>query len=342
MTTLPQKQERDPVLAFFRAKQANLLAAVPRGLEGALTAEYLFQGIGLLLERNPSLRSAHPRTLYAAILSAMRLGLDPTGASGEIALIAYKGSVQMQLMALGKLHLAERYGGIELQSVGVIHENDTVHEMNDADNTLRYTRAPSGSRGKMRYAYVRWFTKTGRVRQHIMDYEDYLVIKEQARVKNGGRESPAYKLYDSQMFERSAISRALKRVDRSPELLALMGAADNVYAKEAGTARRPTVVDESGTVVLEDEFEGSAPQAIQEDAPQMDINSGGEVIEAQATPTPHPQTVAAAKGFGDAITKAAEPVRDPETNEIVPEPEELAAKEAPPKAGKQQKIGGMP
>jgi recombinational DNA repair protein RecT len=344
--TVPAKQQRDPVLDFFRAKQDNLIAAVPRGLEGAYTREYLMQGIALLLERNPGLRDAHPKTVYASILAALRLGLDPTGATGEVAIIVYKGQATLQLMALGKLHLAERFGGIELQSVGVLHENDVIEEMNDAENSLKYRRAPSGARGRMTHAYCRWYTKSGRVRQVIMDYDDFLTIKEQARVKNGGKESPAYKLYENQMFERSVISRAMKRVDRSPDLLALMASADNVYAREAGAVRRDVVVDESGTVVLEEGFT-PAPRQVQEDLRAEDLTP----------PAQEREPVLVNRTTGEQVTERGPDVIDidPDSGERIPTQEELDAErrsrmQPPPpekvsqpmKAGKQSTLKGMP
>lgn len=339
--TVPAKVTKDPVLHFLDSKKDALLGAMPRSAAG-ITWESILQGVWLAMDKQPKLRQVHPRTIFASMLYILRLGLDPSGQTGEAYLVPFNNKKKgadghwteelvctPMLGAYGKLRLAQRFGGvIGAPATDVVYEADLEAgtDWNAGGHFLIHKQAFGKPRGKPLFVYFRAWVKGGvdaEARaagladiQEIMSWDDFEKIKETAKKKNFGKLSPAYEHWPDEMAKRSCISRGTKKIDKAPDLLTLMADARGDFERASGTRHREMVVDESGTVVLEDEFT-SQPRELSEDLPveplrpmeerepvRVDTRTGEEVPkEAPASPN----VVAV----------------DPETGEIVPEPEEL-------------------
>lgn len=299
---------RDPVLDYLTSRRDNLMSAIPQALQGSVTWVSIIQGIGLAMEKNPRLRQCNPRTIYASILYGLRLGLDPSGQTGEFALVPYKGVCTGQIMAYGKLRLAYRFGGITSHSVKVIHEHDE-YDFDEARDWLTHKRQLAKKRGKAIGAYFRWWRHGGVDKasgisdgQELMDRDEFEQIKKDVKSRNNGKLSPAYQ-YEDEMFKRSVISRGTKHIDKSPDLLNLMAEAREEYKKEAQAPYIDVTIDEAGEVV-----------------------EARTVAEARMIPEQVPDEL-------PTETRQAEPVPayvDPETGEEIPPDDQLFDPENPP------------
>jgi len=213
----PSRQTQ--LMTYMQGKKAALLGAVPESMRSKLTATSIIQGLGLAMTKNPKLAECDPVSVYTSTLFILRLGLDPSGQTGQAWLVPFDGKATPLIGYQGKLELAYRSGNFDRFSVQVVKENDEF-SFNLASCAFSHTYKLGKERGATVGAYCLAWLKGATVPvPELMDLTDFEKIENAARKKNRGKLSPAYAEWEDEMFRRSVLTRALKRLPKSADLL---------------------------------------------------------------------------------------------------------------------------
>lgn len=244
------KVQRHPTIVFLNQKKDAILGAVPQTFRAALTWERIMQSVGMALAKNPKLGDCEPHTVYTSLLEILGKGLD-VGMDGQAYLVPYKGQCTAMIGAQGKIELAYRSGMIDKIVCQVVYEGDTI-EMDLADGSIRHPMSKeylvaiaedADARGAMIAAYARvWVKGVHEPMLELMTLGDFKKIKA-AAMERTGKLGPAYKLWESEMFRRSVLNRALKRAPKSRDLMEVLNReteleeVDPLNVIDADTAR---------------------------------------------------------------------------------------------------------
>jgi len=219
-----------PTLMFLNNKQKAIMGAVPTTLRSALTWERIMQAVGQALVKSTKLQECSPDSVYRSVLEIVGKGLD-IGMDGQAYLVPFKGECTALIGAQGKIELAHRSGMIDRIVCQVVYGNDTV-EIDLAEGTVKHPLTLAylakgvddpDFRGPMLACYARiWVKGVAEPMLELMTIGDFDKIKAGAAKRSGGRLSPAYTEWPSEMFRRSCLNRALKRAPKSRDLMEVL------------------------------------------------------------------------------------------------------------------------
>lgn len=179
---------------------------------------------------NPDILMCRRDSIYMALMECARLGLAPTGQRDGGWLIPRKGSAVFQISFQGVLQVVRR--AIKTQDVvaDVVRERDEFR-VDVPNKVVEHTydlRAEEKDRGAIVAAWAKITTEAGGV------YLGLLNRTELAKIKRLGQ-GPAWKLWESEMFKRSAVVRAAKYApQRSNDLSELDAAMGREYRADSG------------------------------------------------------------------------------------------------------------
>lgn len=228
------------ILATISGKQHEISNAIPKTFRGAMAYESIRQSVALACEKSDRLAKCSPRSVYAALLDAVRLGLDVSPLRQQAFLVPFYDSktkgykCQLIVGAQGKIEMAYRSGNVTKIVTNVVHENDDF-AFDLASGDMRHTfdwRNP-GDRGEIVAAYARiWLKHGGDPIQELMTTVDFAKIVESHKQKNRGNMSPAYRDWYGEMFRRSVLNRALKRAPKSVDIAEMLERESGIEAKQ--------------------------------------------------------------------------------------------------------------
>lgn len=250
----PNPAKPHPALVFLNAKKDHLLAAVPKTLAAALTWERIMQAVGMALAKSEQLQRCSPESIYRSVLDIIGKGLD-IGMDGQAYLVPFKGECTPMIGAQGKIELAYRSGLIDKIVCQVVYENDTI-DIDLANGTVEhpmtidYLRriAKEGGRGDMLAAYSRiWVKGVSEPILELMTVNEFEKIKADASKRTGGKLSPAYKEWPSEMFRRSVLNRGLKRAPKSRDLMDVLNREMELEGEPVSTVNRDVVDADAAT-----------------------------------------------------------------------------------------------
>lgn len=254
---MPDPSKQTQLMTYLQSKKEALKLAVPESLRQSLTIQSIIQGLGLAIAKNPKLAECDSYSVYVSTLFILRLGLDPSGQTGQAWLVPYDGKASPLIGYQGKLELAYRSGNFDRFSVQVVKEKDDfVFDL--ATCTFSHTYKLGVDRGKTIGAYcLAWLKGATTPVPELMDRIDFERIEAAAKKKNRGKLSPAYAEWEDEMFRRSVLTRALKRLPKSADLFEVLAHENEEYREGA----------------IDTEFE-EVPEtkAIDEKAPPEDLN----------------------------------------------------------------------
>lgn len=273
--------------AMLKQYQAEIARALPRHLN----PERMTRIALTEFRKNPKLSECDPRSVFAAVIMASQLGLEP-GLMGQCYLIPYKTECQLIPGYQGLLDLVRRSGKVKRIEAQVVYEKDRFAYRTGLTVTLEHEPLLDGERGEPRLVYaVAEFTDGGH-HVEIMTRTQIEAIRDRSQsvinAKRWSKKTP-WDTDTDEMWRKSALRRLCKFLPKSVELAQALALDDS-----SGQGQKLTVRD-----VVSGEW---APPAMIE-------------VDAPAAP------VAAMEHRTDDL-----PPHDPETGEILPE----AALELPP------------
>lgn len=227
-----ENNARNALVYHMRSERQAIEAALPRTL--GMTPDRVIQGIELAAQKNPRILQCDPLTVLSSALYIARLGLDPSGQTGEAFLVPFGRECTPMVGQQGRIDLAYRSGKIARIVTQCIYEHDHFeHDLATGECSHRVNlKAPE--RGELLGAYcLIWTTYSDRPVLEVMGWSEFEArIMEPAKKKNRGKLSPAYENYPGEMIRRSVLHRALKRAPKSIELADLLAAESHLSARQ--------------------------------------------------------------------------------------------------------------
>ena len=186
-------------------------AALLQGAAQGITLDHLWSAARVALMRDPKMRNATAASVLGALRKAARLGLDPSGDSGEAYLVAYKNhglqECQLVLGYRGCITLARRGG-----NVGAI-EAENVFE----GERFSFSRTESGARlrhypgehrddpAKITHSYA-----VAQIRGFPVGQVDVMTRAEIDKIRNASRASKPWSEHFSEMARKTPTRRLCK------------------------------------------------------------------------------------------------------------------------------------
>jgi recombination protein RecT len=201
----------DPTKAlsgYLNARTKNLaLFAASRTKPETLIRLAVFE-----FSRNEYLRRCTPETIYASLILAAQIGLEPSGIRGEAYLVPYKGSCTLIPGWRGLVKLALRSKAVKSLYSHVVYEGDDFNVWLGSDLKIEHRPALSGNRGDIIAAYAVSKLESGEIDIEVMTREDLEKIRSMAAKGRGGKDGPAYEDWEDQMYRKAPIRRLAKRL----------------------------------------------------------------------------------------------------------------------------------
>lgn len=264
------------IVLYVRSKLDELVAVVPKAQRELLTGESILYSLQQLLaadddDKPAKLRDCIPASVYDSLMAILRLGLDPAPGRGQAFLIPRAKVCTHQIGAQGKIELAYRSGFVAKITCNVVYDSD--HFMCDlANGVMEHTVDLTVSQGKPMGAYARvWLKGSPDPMDELLRPRDFETIKTKAA--RGGT-SPAWKDYETEMWRRSVLNRALKRVPKSPALAEAMADDALVAMAETPATDGPPTTSTASAAASPDEVEARL-RALQCDADPPFANGAG-------------------------------------------------------------------
>lgn len=268
-------------LALLDSRQLVIMQVLPATMRELMTWESIRTSVATALASNPRLSEADPQSVYASALYILRMGLEIGGPAQQAYLVPFKGHCTPMIGAQGKIELAMRSGRIEALTTQIVYERD-VFEFDFLQPDRNSHRPAIGDRGQPVCCYAAIWIKGARIPLvEIMSKADFEQIRADAKKRSGGKMSPAWENWPTEMWRRSALNRALKRAPKSRDLwevLSSQAALDLGGRVSANKAGRVEVIDAPADA-------WGAASEIAEDAIDARV---AEIIGPEEQPEPEP------------------------------------------------------
>lgn len=235
-SNLPARVAPPAVLAEIIEKKQQLAVAIPETCRSRMEVARILQGLGIAVARDPKLANCTPRSAYIATMTALRLGLDPSGIGGQAWLVPFKDEATLIVGWRGKAELLRRTGlvlggGI---STGAVYDADEFDFGTDADRGtfLRHRPCLRGDPGQvLGYFALARFTDGS-------SEAEFISAAEVDRIRRASKapDSPAWKNWYDEMGRRSAFSRLSKRLPWSADLAEVEAMEAPIHEPETAPA----------------------------------------------------------------------------------------------------------
>jgi len=271
MSTAIAKSEYDTVRDQFKAMERELVNVLPKHL----TPERMTRIALNCVRAVPKLLECERKSLFAAVMRASQLGLEPDGVLGQAYLIPYGKQVQFIVGYRGLIDLARRSGEVSNIVAREVYENDEFTIDWSAEIPFKHVPLLRGDRGEITHFWALARFKDGGF------HWDYMTVGEveSIRDKSQGYQS-AVKWKKGDVIEspwtHHFVEMGKKTVIRRIAKFLPMSVQRAVVTEELADAGKPFSVDQYGDVVIEGES--------QEVAQQQTVADLNAKIRQQATP----------------------------------------------------------
>lgn len=289
VATLPQAHSFPALLKQY---QAEISRALPRHLNPDRMARIALTEF----RKNPKLAECDPRSVFAAVVMASQLGLEP-GLMGQCYLIPYKAECQLIPGYQGLLELVRRSGKVKRIEAQVVYERDYFVYRTGLNVTLEHEPLFDGDRGEPRLAYAVAEFADGGHHVEIMARTQIEVIRDRGsnsqNAKRWGKKTP-WDTDADEMWRKTVLRRLCKYLPKSVELASALALDDSAAQGSQKLTVREAVSGDWVPPVIEEaavEAPASPPALTHEeiaDLPPHDPDTG-EILEAPPeTPAPDP------------------------------------------------------
>lgn len=211
LVTPNNSNSSDPVRAlskFLEARTKNLAKyAASRIRPDMLIRLAIFE-----FSQNEFLRRCTPESIYAALIMAAQVGLEPGGLRQECFLVPYKGKCTLIPGWRGLVKLALRSKAVKSLYSHVVYEADHFEVWLGSDPKIVHRPAIVAERGQLVAAYAVAQMENGAIDVEVMTIEELVKIREMAAKGRGGKDGPAYTDWEDQMYRKAPIRRLAKRL----------------------------------------------------------------------------------------------------------------------------------
>ncbi len=198
--------------------QDQLRAALPRHI----TPERMLRVCRTMLTTNPKLAACEPASIFASIVEASQLGLEPNSPLGHCYLIPFKNNklhktfAQLQIGYKGLLDLARRSGDIKGIYAEVVYEKDQFIASLGTEQALEHKPHEGDDPGSLRAVYAVAHFHDGGCQFVVMWRRDVERIKKSSQT--AGKPDSPWTKWEPEMWRKTALKRLCKTLPQSIEL----------------------------------------------------------------------------------------------------------------------------
>jgi phage RecT family recombinase len=181
------------------------------------------------VDRNPTLLDCNRNSFWIAGLAIAGVGLDPSGTTGEAAIVPFKGVATPMIMARGYVVLAIRSGAAKKIEHGVVCEGDQFDYEQGSNAYVRH-RIALGNRGAPIAVWAIAVLPTGESVTEIMNWEEVNAIRLRSRSADKG----PWSTDPLEMGRKTVLRRIMKRLpwnadDLMGQLIEVQKVEDNTF-----------------------------------------------------------------------------------------------------------------
>ena len=235
MGALVKKDSIKTVRQALEQMKPQFALALPKHL----TPDRLMRVALSTISVTPELLDCDRGSLYAAVMTAAQLGLEPDGILGQAYLVPFKKRVQLIVGYKGYLVLARNSGEIRDIRAHAVFDKDTFTYAFGLEERLDHVPSLADDRGKIRFVYAVAVFKDGGHHFEVMPIAEVEAIRRRAP----GGNSDAWKNHYEQMALKTIIRRLAKFLP-----LSIQRAAALEDAHEQG---QTAAVGEDGGIVID-------------------------------------------------------------------------------------------
>lgn len=228
--------------ALLKQHQTEIARALPRHL----TPDRMTRIALTEFRKNPKLAECNPLSVFAAVIMASQLGLEP-GVMGQCYLIPYKGECQLILGYQGLLDLVRRSGKLRRIEAQVVYERDRFTYRTGLNVTLDHEPLLDGDRGEPRLAYAVAEFADGGHHVEIMSRAQIEVIRDRSTntqtAKKWNKKTP-WDTDADEMWRKTVLRRLCKFLPKSVELAQAMALDESAGRGAQGLTVREVVSGE--------------------------------------------------------------------------------------------------
>lgn len=159
------------------------------------------------------LQKCQPETVYASLVTAAQLGLEPSGVRGEAYLVPFKGKCTLIPGWRGLIKLALRSKAVRSIYAHLVYEGDDFVVHLGTDVKIHHVPMLNGGEDReVIAAYAVAVMDNGATDVEVMDRYELERIRRFASDGRGGKDGPAYQQWADQMYRKTPIRRLCKRL----------------------------------------------------------------------------------------------------------------------------------
>lgn len=238
--------------AMLERFKGEIARALPKHLDGDRMARIALTSF----RSNPRLAKCEPRSVFASIIIASQLGLEP-GVMGQCYLIPYKDECQLQIGYQGLIELVRRSGKVTRVEAHVVHSNDEFDYSVGLTTTLTHKPVLDGDPGEPRLAYAVAEFNGGGFHVEVMTRSQIERIRDRSQnvisAKKYGKKTP-WDTDEEEMWRKTLIRRICKFLPKSAELATAM-ALDNAADRGAQRVDIDDAIDGTWAPVVEEDHD---------------------------------------------------------------------------------------
>lgn len=200
------------------------------------------------VSKDSKLMQCRPESIYAALVLAAQLGLEPSGVKGSAYLVPYKGNCQLIPGYRGLVDLARKSKVVTDLYAHVAYEGD-VCKVNLGSEPRVEHEPGRENRGKIDAAYAVAYLDGARHPDiEFMSREDLDELVGWVKAQRGGNLPDTYQQWPSEMLRKAPLRRLCKRLPAGEEFeRAVM--ADNLAEQGKSAEEVLNVIDTDGVEV---------------------------------------------------------------------------------------------
>jgi len=194
-------------LALIDSHKAEIESLLPK----YLTPERFFT-LARMVEKDPNLRSCTPQSLFECVLKAAQCGLEIGTVDQHAYIIPYKNEATFQPSYRGLIFRLVNAGVVVNMYADVVRKGDFYEMISGTERRFVHKPAIFAERGDVIGAYAVATLPNGLIDFEIMELRDLEAIERAALRISGGKPSPAWAYFKSEMQKKSVIRRHAKRL----------------------------------------------------------------------------------------------------------------------------------
>ena len=219
MATTPPEQKL--AKATFPNMLERFKGEIARALPRHLNPDRMARIALTCFRQNPRLAECDPRSVFASVIQASQLGLEP-GILGQAYLIPYKTECQLIIGYQGLVDLTRRSGLVKRIEAHVVRQGEKFTYRTGLHTVLEHEPLLEGTPGALRLAYAVAEFADGGYHAEVMAEDQINRIRDRSQgyiaAKKYNKDTP-WETDTEEMWRKTVLRRICKYLPKSPELV---------------------------------------------------------------------------------------------------------------------------